>query len=249
MIAHLRSFFFTAIFCAGIQMMITALRMNQNSALFLGIGVLIVAIFAGWNVGKSVIYSFLPFAIGFSSIGLLFFIDNVDEKRLFGLLIALLFYAALFGIKRIRKNPFDMTARSIFSAALIATIFLFYSVVYGFYINFNVPLWLFLLAHFVFVMMVTFVSLRAYSSDYRRIILYSAVIAFAMMQLVWMSNFWPFGYLTMAVVSLVFYYVLWDLVQMEFLELLSKRRILVTLVFCVILAVAVLFSTQWLLVY
>jgi hypothetical protein len=249
MIAHLRSVFYTGIFFVGMQLMITDVMMNEQKSFLLAIAILGVAIFAGWNVGKSVIYSFLPFAIGISSIGLLFFIDNVDEKRLFGLLVAMLFYATLFGIKRIRKNPYDMTARSIFSASLIATIFLFYSVVYGFYINFNIPLWLFLITHFVFVMMVTFVSLRAYSSDYRRIVLYSAAIAFSMIQLVWMSNFWPFGYLTTAVVSLVFYYVLWDLVQMEFLEILSKKRVIVTLIFCIVLAIAVLLSTQWLLVY
>ena len=249
MIAHLRSVFYTIVFCVGIQIVINTVTLSDRGGVTLAVAVLALAIFAGWNVGKSVIYSFLPFAIGISSIGLLYFIDNLQEKRLFGLLVSVLFYAALFGIKRIRKNPFDMTARSFFSASLIATIFLFYSVVYWFYINLNIPLWLFLVTHFIFVMMVTFVSLRAYSSDYRRIVLYSAVIAFSMIQLVWMSNFWPFGYLTTAVVSLVFYYVLWDLVQMEFLEILSKKRIVSTIIFCIILAISVLLTTQWLLVY
>jgi hypothetical protein len=90
--------------------------------------------------------------------------------------------------------------------------------------------------------------MRAYSSDYRRIFLYSIVIAFAMIQLVWMANFWPFGYLTMATISLMFYYILWDLVQMVFLETLSKKRIVITIIYCTVLTLAVLLTTQWLLV-
>jgi hypothetical protein len=211
--------------------------------------VVVFAFFAGWNVGKKIVYAFLPCAITISVFGLLYFIDNLHEQQIFGGIAAILYYVTLLGIKRIRKNPLDMTARSLFSASLIATIFIFYAMIYGFYINFSIPLWLFILVHFVFVMIVTLVSLRAYSSDIKRIFLYSIVIAFAMIQLVWMANFWPFGYLTMAAVSLMFYYVLWDLVQMVFLDTLSKRRIVVTIVYCIVLTLSVLLTTQWLLVY
>lgn len=248
MIAHLRSIVFSLIFFVGIETIVSfSLLGNHKGWVAVGIFV-IIAFFAGFNVGKRVVYAFLPFALAVSSVGLLYFIDNTQEQQIFGILISFLFYVTLLGIKRICKNSLDMTARSLFSAALIATIFLFYAVVYGFYINFNIPLWLFILLHFVFVACVTFVSLRAYSSDYRRIILYSVVIAFAMIQLVWMANFWPFGYLTMATISLMFYYALWDLVQMVFLETLSKKRIVITIIYCVVLTLAVLLTTQWLLV-
>ena len=248
MIAHLRSIIFTLIFLVGIELFISLSRLGHSTEIIWVVIYSIPVIFSGWNVGKNIIYAFLPFAVSMSSLGLLYFIDDIQEKQIFGVIVSLLYYATLLGIKRISKNPFDMTARSLFSSSLIATIFLFYAVVYGYYINFNIPLWMFIVINFFFVMMVTFVSLRAYSSDYRRIILYSVVIAFVMMQLVWMANFWPFGYLTMATISLMFYYILWDLVQMTFLETLSKKRIVITIIYCVALTMAVLITTQWLLV-
>ncbi len=248
MIVHLRSLFFTFIFFGVAELIISFDLLNEKNGIFLAIFLIIFAIFAGWNVGKNILYSFLSFSLAISSLGLLYFIDNVREQQIFGLLVSMLFYMALLGIKRIRKNAFDMTARSLFSASLIAIIFLFYAVVYGLYINFNIPLWLFIGVHFVFVTIVTLVSLRAYSSDYKRIFLYSIVIAFAMIQLVWLANFWPFGYLTMAAISLMFYYILWDLVQMVFLETLSKKRIIITILYCIVLTLTVLLTTQWLLV-
>jgi len=248
MIAHLRSLFFTLIFLGVIESLISFGLLEERGGFFLIVFLVFFAIYAGWSVGKSAIYSFLSFSLAASALGLLYFIDNTREQQIFGLLVSVLFYMALLGIKRIRKNSFDMTARSLFSASLIAIIFLFYAVVYGLYINFNIPLWLFIGVHFIFVATVTLVSLRAYSSNYKRIFLYSVVIAFAMIQLVWLANFWPFGYLTMAAISLMFYYILWDLVQMVFLEILSKKRIVITIVYCVVLTLAVLVTTQWLLV-
>lgn len=248
MIAHLRSLVFTIIFFVGMELIIALSLLGERMGLILGISIMLLALYAGWNVGRSFVYAFFPFALSVASFGLLYFIDNFHERQIFGILVSLLYYATLFGIKRIRKNPFDMTARSLFSASLIATVFLFYAVIYGFYINFNIPIWLFMLTHFVFVGLMTFVSLRAYSSDVKRTMVYSAVIAFAMIQFVWMTTFWPFGYLTMAAINLMFYYILWDLVQMVFLETLSKKRIVISIIYCVILTIAVLVTTQWLLV-
>ena len=248
MIAHLRSIFFSLLFFLGIEGIIFfALLGEKNGTIFVGI-LLGISFFAGYNVGKKVIFALLPFAITFSSLGLLYFIDDIQERQIFGGLVAILFYMVLLGIKRICKNPFDMTARSLFSATLIATIFLFYAVVYGFYINFNIPLWLFVFLHFLFVTLITFASLRSYSSNTHRVLLYSVSIGFVMIQFAWMTNFWPFGYLTMAAISLMFYYVLWDLVQMVFLDALSKKRIIITIVYCVVLSLTVLLTTQWLLV-
>ncbi len=248
MIAHLRSLIYTTIFFTTIEVIISLSFLGTQKGLVLALLLVVFGVFAGWNVGKNAFFAFLPLSLTVSSLGLLYFIDNLREQQIFGFLIALLFYMTLLSIKRIAKNPLDMTARSLFSASVIATVFLFYAVVYGLYINFSVPLWLFITGHFLFIAIITFVCLRAYSHDYRRIFLYSIVIAFAMIQLVWMANFWPFGYLTMAAITLMFYYVLWDLAQMVFLEILSKKRIIITIIYCIVLTLAVLLTTQWLLV-
>ncbi|PID52426.1 MAG: hypothetical protein CR972_01935 [Candidatus Moraniibacteriota bacterium] len=248
MIAHLRSIIFSLLFFFGIEGIISFALLGEKIGIAIIVALLVVSVFSGYNVGKKIIYTFLPLAISASSLSLLYFIDDLGERQIFGGFVSILFYMVLLGIKRICKNSFDMTARSFFSATLIATVFLFYAAIYGFYINFDISLWIFILVHFIFVTMVTFVSLRAYSSDTQRVLLYSVIIGFAMIQLVWMANFWPFGYLTMATISLMFYYVLWDLVQMVFLDTLSKKRIIITIIYCVVLSLTVLLTTQWLLV-
>jgi len=247
MIVHLRSLLFSILFFGFIESIIY-FSLFDKYGIWLSLFLMCFAIFAPWYIGKKILYSFLPISLTLSALGLLYFIDNLQEKQIFGVLVSLLFYMSLLGIRRICDNPFDMTARSLFSAALIATIFLFYSVTYGLYINFDVPLWFFMSLHFIFVTGITFVSLRAYSSKYKRIFLYSIIIAFAMAQLVWMANFWPFGYLTTAAIGLMFYYILWDLVQMFFLDILSKKHIIITIIYCVSLIVMLLLTTQWLLV-
>ncbi|MEN8252204.1 MAG: hypothetical protein ABFQ53_01325 [Patescibacteria group bacterium] len=249
MIAHLRSLFFSIVFLGVIEYVISIpFSFSDTKSLTLAGLLCVFAVFAGWSVGKKFIFVFLPLSLTISSLGLLFFIDSLKEQQIFGFLVFLLFYISLLGIKRISTNPFDMTARSLFSATLIANIFFFYALIYGVYINFNIPLYLFIGVNFLFVLIVTVVSLRAYCSNYKRIFLYSIIIAFSMIQLVWMANFWPFGYLTMAAITLMFYYVLWDLVQMVFLETLSKKRIVITIIFCVVLTLLVLLTTQWILV-
>lgn len=248
MFIHIRTSLYAAAFGIGMMTIVAAMAGDLRYGVPLAVALLVVSGIAGWQSGRIMVFAFLPMMIALTAMALLYFIDNTTEKYVFVGLVTALFYAALFGMRRIHKNPFDMTARSFFSATLIATVFMFYAAAYGFYINFNIPLWMFLLTHFFFIGGVTFLSLRAYVRDYRRIGLYSVAIAFGMVQCAWMTNFWPFGYLTTAVLILLFYYVLWDLVQMEFLEILSKKRVMMTITYCSILTIAVLATTQWLLV-
>lgn len=254
-VLHLRSLVYSLIFLAGVEIIaVTSLSFfdaDQTRNIVIGIVafvLFILSIYSGWQIGNKVIYSFVTWGLStFSIILLLRFIDNQIQKYLFAALISFAFYATLLGAERLRRNVSDLTARSIFSSAFIAMLFLFYAGMYGFYINFDVPLWLLMLVHLVFSGFATFTSLLVHSSDKVRVALYSIIISFATMQFVWMANFWPFGYLTMATASLMFYYILWDLVHMLFLQELSKKRVLVNIFLTVILLVMVLVSSRWML--
>lgn len=248
MIAHLRSIIVSFIFFIGFELFVFIATLHNTQGVISACVLVCFLIFAGLNIGKRHIYSFLPAIVGIFSFALLYFIDNIQEQKIFGGIITILIYMSLLGIKRIQKNSQDMTARSLFSATLIATMFLFYAVVYGFYINFDISIWILMIVHFCVVSLITFMSLRAYSVDFLRTILYSCLIGFVMIQFSWMASFWPFSYLTMATISLMVYYILWDLVQMVFLQTLSKKRILITIIYCVILVLTVLLTTQWLLI-
>jgi len=67
-----------------------------------------------------------------------------------------------------------------------------------------------------------------------------------MAEIVWILNFWPFGYLTTGVISLIFYYVFWDLIQCHFFNMLSKKRVLGHMLIFGFLVAMVLSSTRWL---
>jgi hypothetical protein len=209
----------------------------------------VLSIYAGWKVGQRVIFSFMTWGITtFSIILLLRFVDNQIQKYIFAVLISLVYYATLLGAERLKRNHRDLTARSIFSSAFMAMLFLFYAAMYGFYINFAVPLWLLMLVFFFFSGVATYTSLLVHSSHKLRVLLYSVLISLAVIQFVWMANFWPFGYLTMATASLMFYYILWDMVQMLFLNELSKKRVLLNIGLTIGLLALVLATSRWVLI-
>lgn len=259
-VLHLRSLIYSLIFLIGMEIISMTpfylFKINGNVFLFgrdINLVLTIVStilfflsIYSGWRVGKKVIFSFVNLGLfTFASILILHFIDNYTQKYLFAFMISLAFYSTLLGAERLKWNKRDLTARSIFSSAFIAMLFMFFATMYGFYINFVISLWIMMLINFLFCGFATYTSLLVHSKDKKRLLLYSTVISFSVIQFVWVANFWPFGYLTMATSNLVFYYVLWDLVQMLFLKELSKKRVLLNIIFCLVLIILVLFTSKW----
>ncbi len=198
--------------------------------------------------GHRVLFALLPLSILFTAVIMQYFIDPLWERVFFGIGTSLVYYISLLSIVRLQQQPKDHTAQTLFSISLIATVFFFYSGWYGIYINFDVPLWAFILVVALFIFSTTFASLFSYSTHLLRILLYSSIIAFAMAQIAWMMNFWPFGYLTNAAINLVFYYVFWDLVLMNFLHQLSKKRFLTTVSIAIVLFFLVLLTSRWTLI-
>jgi len=251
-IIHFRSvtasaFFFVA-FLYFAQTIITNPQISARSnALFLVI-VTTLTIYVTWHLGRRVSYITVPLLIVIFTFGLLFFVSPPLEKMIFLMCASSVFYFNLLGIVRNRDNPLDATAKSFLSIGLVASLFLFFSVAYGIYINYDIALWLFILVGFLVIFTATASSLHLYSSDLKRTTLYSLILSLAMTQLMWMANFWPFNYSTIAAVNLMFYYVLWDMIQSAFTGLLSKKHTLVNLGFAVLLLLVILLSTRWVLV-
>ena len=88
--------------------------------------------------------------------------------------------------------------------------------------------------------------LRLMEAEKGKVWLYSLVLGFCMTEIAWILNFWPFGYLTNGVVMLIFYFMLWNLAQSHFLNIVSKRGFVWNIVFFGILAIMVLASSKWL---
>jgi hypothetical protein len=100
-----------------------------------------------------------------------------------------------------------------------------------------------------FLFATTLVSFQYFwllKKDVRMVWSYSLVLGLIMTEIAWVVNFWPFGYLTTGVITLIFYYVFWDLVHNSFVGSLTKKRVAVNLIFFGLLTTLVLMSAHWL---
>lgn len=206
----------------------------------------LLTVWSAKKIGKKWSCVILLAVFSFSSALLHYLIDSVIEKQIFIILSSFLYYFSLLGIYRLGDYQKDQTARGLISASLATTAFFFYSSIYGAYLNFAVSLWVLMLLF----LGVTYGISRQYflliNSDKKVVSIYSLILAMAMAEIAWVINFWPFGYLTTGVIVLMLYYVLWDLIQSHFLNLLSKRRVVANMAFFSFLIILILTTSKWL---
>ena len=239
----LRVFFHTLIFILFLE--VTSFR--QNMALYFGLFLIIFSIISAKKLGKKWIFSIIPPILSFSSIILLYLIDNQIQRQLFIILSSAVYYLLLIGIFRLGNYSRDNTARGMIVAGVTTALFFLYASVYGIYLNFFIPLWVLMLIFLVFTVLICYgyfgiLEVKRKNMSWT----YSLLIGMAMSEISWVMNFWPFGYLTAGVIALIFYYVLWDLAQSHFLNLLSKKRVVANMVVLVVLVGIALISSRWL---
>ena len=231
------------IFLLGLELIVFGSGATFLVAFFL----LALAIYNGIKLGGRWFFSILPFFLTLSSMSLLFLITVKTEKHVFIALAASIYYLAVFGIYRLGLYMDDQTARGMNMAAMAVTIFFTYASAYGFYLNFFVPLYYLMLAYWLVTLLVGCQYFMIIKKDDRRMVwAYSFLLAFVMTEIVWIMNFWPFGYLTAGVIALILYYVIWDLIQSYFLNILNKKRVVANMVFFPAIVALVLLSAKWL---
>jgi len=174
-------------------------------------------------------------------------IDYVVERDIFIVLSSVIYYFFLFAGYKLGKNSKDEDARGIIAMVLMATIFLFFSATYGIYLNFEVSSWWLMLFYFINISIVSYRYFAIIERRNRRLVLiYSLVLGFCMLEMGWVVNFWPFGYLTSGSILLMFYYILWDLAQNYFSKNLSRKTVLINLFLFILISGMVLYSSRWL---
>jgi len=203
------------------------------------------ALFEGKKMGKKWKFSILPVFFVISSIALLSLIAPVYEQQIFIILSSAMFYLLVLGICRLEAYLGDQTARGMLMAVTSTTIFFSFTSSYGLYLNFLVPLFVLMLVCLAVTFLVSYQYFSIIEKERRKIFLYSFILALIMTEIVWTMNFWPFGYLTTGVVMLILYYVLWDLTQSYFLNLLSRKRVIANMIFFSAMIVLVLLSAKW----
>ncbi len=208
---------------------------------------LMISAYGSKKIGGRWFFSVLPIFFTFSSLALLYLITLEFEQQIFIVLASGMYYLSLLSAYRLGIYAGDKTARGMNMAAMAATIFFTYAGAYGLYLNFLVPLYYLMLVYLIVTLLVSYQYFLIIQRDNkRRAWTYSFLLALVMSELIWTMNFWPFGYLTTGVIALILYYVLWDLVQSYFLNILSKKRVVANMIFFSVLTVMVLLSAKWL---
>ena len=212
-------------------------------------GVFLGGIFwASWRFGGSASSAIVPTLFSFSAVFLLFFVSSPREKHIFILLSSLVFYVAALGTYRLRQYAGDLTAQSMLSLVAMTTLFFLFSVFSGLFLNFQrFTEYMLMLSSGLSAFLVGLsIFLRTFSSERKRAVFYALLLGFFAAQVSWIGTFWPFGYLTTGVLTLMFTSPLWDMIQNEASGGLSKRRLAAHILLILGLTVLVLSSSTWL---
>lgn len=243
MFLQFRPLLYSLIFLGGLELVIANYRLTGAVFIFL----FLFSLLKGKELGRRWLFCVLPIFFIASSITLLYLITLKYEQQIFIILAAGMYYLSLLGAYRLGKSGADQTARGMNMAAATATIFFTYAGAYGFYLNFLVPIQYLMGAYMLVTLLVSYQYFTLLEKEQKRTVwVYSFLLALIMTELIWTMNFWPFGYLTTGVIALILYYILWDLTQNYFLGILSKKRVVVNMVFFSCLILLVLLSSKWL---
>jgi hypothetical protein len=179
-------------------------------------------------------------------VSLLYLITIRFEQQIFIFLAGAMYYLSLFGAYRLKKYDGDKTAKGMIMAASVSTIFFIYAGAYGIYLNFLIPLYFLLLFYLVVTLLVSYQCFSTIKEISKKIVwIYSFVLTLSMLEIMWALNFWPFGYLTTGVIALVFYYILWDIIQSYFSNILNRKKMVFNLIFFSIIISLVLITSKW----
>lgn len=178
---------------------------------------------------------------------ILHLIDYDTERHIFIIISGLVNYFLLFGVYRISAKPDSETAKSVVAMSVMAVIFLFFSSTYGVYLNFNLASWFLMTFYFFNIAIISYqYFLLTGEENSKKVLVYSLVLGFCVLEMGWVINFWPFGYLTTGTVLLMFYYIIWDLSKNYFQNILSVRKVVLNLIFFMLMSGMVLYSSIWL---
>lgn len=206
----------------------------------------LISVIAAQRVTHRTVDAAIPLLLSVTAPVLLSLIDAPLERQLFVMIAGSMYYLGLLALYRLRHAPSDQTAQSMLSVAVMAAVFFFYSGIYGFYVNFNFPLWGLIL---LFASGTAAASYQTFvirgRKERRRALTYSLVVGIIMGEMAWALGFWPFGYLTTGAIALILYAILWDIAFDVFHRELSLRRAATRILFFLALIFLLLWSTPW----
>lgn len=192
-------------------------------------------------------FTVLPAVLIPGAVLLLSLIDPPFEMNLFIFLSALVFYVTVLAGWRLYHYEKDETAKAMYNVATVATLFSWYAASFGWYLNptMSFPIWALIVIFAVITFLISLVSFSVNQINPEKRLIYSLFLAILIAQVVWIQNFWPFGNLTMGVITLIVYCVGWEIILSVFLKKLITRTVLFEIIFLVSSVALILLSTKW----
>jgi hypothetical protein len=142
MIFHFTILLWSFVFSFGLWFVAQGEVLLQWSWYLSVIGPLVfISVIAAERVTHRIVDAALPILLSVTAPVLLSLIDAPVERELFVVIAGGMYYLGLLALYRLRSAPTDQTAQALLSTAIMAAMFFFYSGIYGFYVNFNFPLW------------------------------------------------------------------------------------------------------------
>lgn len=247
MIFHFTIFFWSVAFFLGMQFVAAReYDLFWVGYVFSAALLAVLSLASAKKITKRLRNSFIPLLLSFSAPAVLSLVDDAGEKTVFSVLASGMYYVAFLALYRLRFAPKDRTARSMLSVAMLSALFFFYAAAFGFYLNFSVPLSTLVFAFAIGSFGAAYQTLSsALHGDKRRVALYSSIVAFGVGEISWTISFWPFGYLATGVVSLMSFFILWDMANSLFLGTISRKRTLMYLSVFIALIGLLLATSPW----
>lgn len=243
MLFHASIFFFSVFFAAVLEISgFLPFRWMWTLSLFFG-----MVLFFSRRFGGSLVSALLPVVFSCAATTLLFFVSTHMERYFFMGASSIVFYLALLGLYRLRQYPLDRTAQAMLSLVAVTTLFFLFAVFFGMFLNFRrFDELALMIALGGSVSLVGFSIFRElFVGDIRKSFLVSLLLGFFSMQIAWTASFFPFGYLTTSVISLIMLFPLWDIVSREVRHSFSKKRMAFNMIVSLALIALVVSSSEW----
>lgn len=190
-------------------------------------------------------FAILPVVLILGSVLLLSLIDSELQARVFILFSSLVFYLTVLAGWRLGQYAKDETAKAMYNVATITALFCWYAASLGWYLNIAAPIWGLMLVFAVVTLFVSLVSFSVNQTEPSKRLIYSVFLTLLVAQAIWIQNFWPFGYLTTSVITLIIYYASWSIILNYFLKKTTFRAVLFDIMFLFGSTLLLLLSTKW----
>jgi hypothetical protein len=236
---------------------------------------LFFSLFFVWPLVEKLRFLAIPFFLSIGSLNLLYLVDGKQERILFIIFAASIYYLSLLGAYRLKKYDCDQTAQGMINLATIATVFFWLVSNYGWYLNFAIDSWVLIVTTIASTFLIAFPSLTicfvsCYKIKYRQektlqkikkrdflvalkqqlkvqqvALFFSIILAFIMGEIIWGLSLWPFGYLVTGMTAVIIFFIFWSIIRRFIMKRLTKRYMFVNISLMIILIMGMLLTSPW----